>query len=143
MCDSEYKILDHVIGRGSFGVVYLGMHKTGKLVAIKTEVKVAQLAGFVSDKAAYHHGEMSLTGAIVGMAQNFVGSNNINMLVPAGQFGSRIKGGKDASSPRYIFTQLEKITRCIFTEQDDHVLKYLTDDGTPVEPQFYGSMLLT
>ena len=39
MCDSEYKILDHVIGKGSFGVVYLGMHKSGKLVAIKTEEK--------------------------------------------------------------------------------------------------------
>ena len=48
----------------------------------KTEVRVAQLAGFVSDKAAYHHGEMSLTGAIVGMAQNFIGSNNINILKP-------------------------------------------------------------
>ena len=71
------------------------------------------------------------------MAQNFVGSNNINLLVPGGQFGSRIKGGKDASSPRYIFTRLEKLTRLIFPEQDDHILKYLNDDGTPVEPQFY------
>lgn len=53
----------------------------------KTEVKVAQLAGFVSDKAAYHHGEASLTGAIVGMAQNYMGSNNINVLKPNGQFG--------------------------------------------------------
>ena len=53
----------------------------------KDEVKVSQLAGFVSDKAAYHHGEMSLNGAIIGMAQNFVGSNNINILKPNGQFG--------------------------------------------------------
>ena len=87
--------------------------------------------------SCYHHGEDSLNQAIVGMAQNFVGSNNINLLVPAGQFGSRIKGGKDASSPRYIFTRQERITRRIFIEQDDHVLKYLSDDGTPVEPQFY------
>jgi DNA topoisomerase-2 len=71
------------------------------------------------------------------MAQNFVGSNNINLLFPSGQFGSRIKGGQDASSPRYIFTRLERITRCIFPEQDDKILKYLNDDGTPVEPQFY------
>jgi len=53
----------------------------------KDEVKVAQLAGFVSDRAAYHHGEMSLNGAIIGMAQNFPGSNNINILKPLGQFG--------------------------------------------------------
>jgi DNA topoisomerase-2 len=104
---------------------------------LTTEIKVAQFSGYVSEHSCYHHGEESLNQAIVGMAQNFVGSNNINLLVPAGQFGSRIKGGKDASSPRYIFTCLERITRRIFIEQDDHVLKYLTDDGTPVEPQFY------
>ena len=104
---------------------------------LSSEIKVAQFSGYVSEHSCYHHGEESLNQAIVGMAQNFVGSNNINLLVPSGQFGSRIKGGKDASSPRYIFTCLEKITRCIFMEQDDHVLKYLADDGTPVEPQFY------
>jgi DNA topoisomerase-2 len=102
-----------------------------------SEIKVAQFSGYVAMNSCYHHGEDSLNQAIVGMAQNFVGSNNINLLVPAGQFGSRIKGGKDASSPRYIFTRQERITRRIFIEQDDHVLKYLTDDGTPVEPQFY------
>ena len=76
----------------------------------KTEVKVAQLAGFVSDKAAYHHGEMSLNGAIIGMAQDFVGSNNINVLKPNGQFGSRLRGGKDAASPRYIWTEFSELT---------------------------------
>jgi DNA topoisomerase-2 len=104
---------------------------------LQTEIKVAQFSGYVSEHSCYHHGEESLNQAIVGMAQNFVGSNNINLLVPAGQFGSRIKGGKDASSPRYIFTHLERITRLLFPEQDDHILKYLDDDGTPVEPQFY------
>ena len=78
----------------------------------KGEVKVAQLAGFVSDKAEYHHGEMSLQQAIVGMAQNFVGSNNINILKPNGQFGTRLSGnGKDSASARYIFTQLEDLTQ--------------------------------
>lgn len=104
---------------------------------LTSEIKVAQFSGYISENSCYHHGEESLNKAIVGMAQNFIGSNNINLLVPAGQFGSRIKGGSDASSPRYIFTRLEKITRCIFPEKDDHVLNYLSDDGTPVEPQFY------
>lgn len=57
----------------------------------KDEIKVAQLAGYVSEHSAYHHGEMSLNGAIVAMAQNFVGANNINLLEPVGQFGSRLK----------------------------------------------------
>lgn len=43
---------------------------------------------------------------IVNLAQNFVGSNNVNILQPLGQFGTRINGGKDAASPRYIFTML-------------------------------------
>jgi DNA topoisomerase-2 len=104
---------------------------------LTTEIKVAQFSGYVSENSLYHHGEESLNKAIVGMAQNFIGSNNINLLYPSGQFGSRVKGGQDASSPRYIFTRLERITRCIFPEQDDKILKYLDDDGTPVEPQFY------
>ena len=104
---------------------------------LTSEIKVAQFSGYISEHSCYHHGEESLNKAIVGMAQNFVGSNNINLLFPSGQFGSRIKGGQDASSPRYIFTRLEKITRILFPEQDDNILKYLNDDGTPVEPQFY------
>jgi DNA topoisomerase-2 len=80
---------------------------------LTAEIKVAQFSGYVSEHSGYHHGEASLNGAIVGMAQNFVGSNNINLFMPNGQFGSRLAGGKDSASERYIFTQLSKITRCI------------------------------
>jgi len=108
---------------------------------LTTEIKVAQFSGYVSEHSCYHHGEASLNGAIVGMAQNFVGSNNINLLVPSGQFGSRLKGGEDSASERYIFTQLNQITRAIFSKHDDYILKYLNDDGTPVEPQFYAPII--
>lgn len=107
----------------------------------KEEVKVAQLAGFVSDRAAYHHGEMSLNGAIVGMAQNFVGSNNINVLKPSGQFGSRLKGGKDAASPRYIWTMLEDLTTTIFNPVDTPILNTQYDDGMVIEPEFYAPII--
>lgn len=103
----------------------------------KTEVKVAQLAGFVSDKAAYHHGEASLMGAIIGMAQNFVGSNNINILKPNGQFGSRLKNGQDSASPRYIWTKLEDLTPIIFNPSDSPVLNNLFEDSEPIEPEYY------
>ena len=104
---------------------------------LKNEIKVAQFTGAVSEHSCYHHGEASLNQAIVGMAQNFVGSNNINLLEPCGQFGTRLQGGKDSASERYIFTCLNKITRHIFPEEDDNVLHYLKDDGFPVEPIFY------
>lgn len=100
------------------------------------QCRVSQFAGEVSKLTLYHHGEASLNSTIVGMAQDFMGSNNINLLVPAGQFGSRLCGGKDAASVRYISTCLEPITRYIFPKEDDAVLKYLEDDGVQVEPQY-------
>lgn len=101
------------------------------------EIKVAQLAGNVSEVTAYHHGEQSLQQAIIGMAQIFVGTNNINLLVPNGQFGSRIVGGSDASSPRYIYTLLSNLTKILFREEDNHILKYLEEDGQTIEPEYY------
>ena len=101
------------------------------------EIKVAQFSGYVSEHSGYHHGESSLNGAIVGMAQNFVGSNNVNLFRPNGQFGTRLQGGKDSASERYIFTQLNNITRRIFPSSDDNILEYLEDDGFPVEPIYY------
>ena len=97
---------------------------------LNKEIKVAQFSGYVSENSAYHHGEASLQGAIINMAQDFVGSgNNINLLLPNGQFGTRLQGGKDSASPRYIFTELNPITRKIFINEDDDVLNYLDDDG--------------
>ena len=91
---------------------------------LKAEIKVAQLAGYVAEHSAYHHGEQSLAMTIVNMAQDFVGSNNINVLMPSGQFGTRLQGGADAASPRYIFTYLSPLTRTLFDESDDAILKY-------------------
>ena len=102
-----------------------------------TDTKVAQFSGYVAEKSAYHHGEVSLQGTIVAMSQDFVGSNNINFLVPSGQFGSRLMGGKDSASARYIFTRLSTETREIFPSVDDNLLKYLDDDGDQIEPEFY------
>jgi DNA topoisomerase-2 len=104
---------------------------------LKTEIKVAQFSGYVSEHSGYHHGEASLNAAIVGMAQNFVGSNNINLFEPNGQFGSRLQGGADSASERYIFTQLNKLTRLIYPSEDDDILTYLDDDGQSVEPIYY------
>ncbi|KAK7139576.1 hypothetical protein R3I93_016646 [Phoxinus phoxinus] len=103
----------------------------------KREVKVAQLAGSVAEMSAYHHGEVSLMMTIVGLAQNFVGSNNLNLLQPMGQFGTRLHGGKDSASPRYIFTMLSPLARLLFPAMDDNLLKYNYDDNLRVEPEWY------
>lgn len=105
------------------------------------EIKVAQFSGYVSEHSGYHHGEASLNGAIVGMAQDYVGSNNINLLLPNGQFGTRLAGGKDSASERYIFTQMNPITKHIFNPTDNNILSYLDDDGFPIEPIYYSPIL--
>ena len=105
------------------------------------EIRVAQFAGYVSEHTGYHHGEASLNETIVGMAQDFMGSNNIPWLVPQGQFGTRIQGGKDAASPRYIHTYLQPRVRKLVPEDDFAVLKYRDDDGLPVEPEWYAPVL--
>lgn len=103
----------------------------------KKEVKVAQLAGSVAEMSAYHHGEVSLMGTIINLAQDFVGSNNLNLLLPNGQFGTRLQGGKDAASPRYIFTMLHPLTKLLFHPSDTPLLKNLYDDNQKIEPQWY------
>eukprot|EP01022_Parablepharisma_sp_SALTPOND_P023410 TRINITY_DN493_c0_g1_i1.p1 TRINITY_DN493_c0_g1~~TRINITY_DN493_c0_g1_i1.p1 ORF type:complete len:1278 (-),score=243.32 TRINITY_DN493_c0_g1_i1:3837-7670(-) len=104
---------------------------------LKGEIKVAQLSGYVSEHSAYHHGEASLASTIIGMAQNFVGSNNINLLLPIGQFGTRHMGGKEAASPRYIYTSLSKLARTIFRAEDDALMKYQIEEGQKIEPEWY------
>jgi DNA topoisomerase II len=108
---------------------------------LTSEIKVAQFSGYVSEHSAYHHGEQSLNGTIVNLAQNFVGSNNINLFEPLGQFGTRLQGGSDSASERYIFTKLNDITRYIYRAEDDNVLEYLSDDGLSVEPIWYAPII--
>uniref|UniRef100_A0A0N5ASB9 DNA topoisomerase 2 n=1 Tax=Syphacia muris TaxID=451379 RepID=A0A0N5ASB9_9BILA len=111
--------------------------------ADKKEVKVAQLAGAVGEMSAYHHGEQSLMSTIVNLAQDFVGSNNINLLLPIGQFGTRLQGGKDSASPRYIFTQLNPVTRALFPSVDENVLRFLFEENQRIEPEWYCPVIPT
>lgn len=117
----------------------------------KTSVKVEQLSGYISENTGYHHGEASLHGAIIKMAQGYVGSHNIPLLYNDGQFGTRngvatpvrggkgmkFEGGTDHGAPRYILTRLENITRKIFRSEDDPLLERVHDDGDIVEPCNY------
>ena len=49
---------------------------------------------------------MSLNATIVNMAQDFVGSNNVPLLEPNGQFGTRLQNGRSicghAANPRCV-----------------------------------------
>ena len=100
-------------------------------------MQVAQLVGYVSEVSAYHHGEQSLMATIINLAQDFVGGNNMNLLMPNGQFGTRDQGVKDHAAPRYIFTELAPVIRNVMHPADDAILTYQQDDGKRVEPEWY------
>jgi DNA topoisomerase-2 len=127
---------------------------------LTNDVKVVQLAGYIAEQTAYHHGkhnyliiiflffylfksflivigEASLHSTIINMAQNYVGSNNTPLLEPSGQFGTRAQGGKDFASPRYIYTKLSPLARALFPISDDAILEYMEEDGQIVEPKYF------
>lgn len=107
------------------------------------EAKVANLAGTISSKSGYHHGEKNLEDTIKGLGCAFIGSNNIPYLAREGQFGTRNLGGHDAGDGRYIFTKLDRLTRLLFPKVDDSLLDYRQDDGDVIEPEFYVPILPT
>ena len=113
-----------------------------KLFTSKNEQKVGQLANLTSSETDYHHGEKSLCEAIVGLAQNYVGSNNLNLLDPDGQFGSRLDNGKDHASERYTYTKMSKLGQLLFKEVDNNVLEFIVDDGgREIEPKLFAPIL--
>lgn len=118
--------------------VFYGSNKEG---IYKKEIKVSELQGAVSKLTKYHHGESSLSGTIIKMAQNYVGSNNINLLMPNGQFGSRLCGGEDSAAPRYLNTQLDMLNQKIFRDEDFDILEQQTEDNVKIEPVFYAPVI--
>ncbi len=104
---------------------------------IDKPVKVIILSGKVIEVSQYHHGDASIQGAITAMGQNYVGSNNISLLYPKGQFGSRISNGNDAASARYISTCIRPITKILFSKYDTPLLKYTIVDNKQAEYETY------
>ena len=114
-------------------IIYTVLNTTDK------EIKVSQLAAKTSEMTHYKHGETSLQGTAVGLAQNHAGSNNCNLLEPIGQFGSILSG--TASSPRYIYTKASTNLRSVFLKDDDLILETLLEEGYPIEPKHYNPIL--
>lgn len=111
------------------------------LIKLKTEekyeIKVEEISSDITKLTHYHHGGTSMQGTIIGMAQDYMGSNNINVLHGHGQFGTRNEGGKDKGAARYICVYFEELTPLIFKEADEPILLKQFDDGHEIEPEFY------
>ena len=112
-------------------ILYAVLIKWGKKIGQKNldQMKVARLGPYVATKTHYPHGEDSLNKAIIAMAQDYVGSNNLPHLSPEGDFGTRRKNGKDAAAPRYIHTKPMWWLRLIYRPEDDGILEMAMEEG--------------
>ncbi|NDH07854.1 hypothetical protein EBX93_18390, partial [bacterium] len=108
--------------------ILYGAMKKGR----KEFIKVDQLASYVAELTSYHHGEGSLSDAIINMGQDFIGSNNVPLLEKKGQFGSRKELGKDAGSGRYIYTRVSSIVQYLFRQEDEVLLEQVVDENDVV-----------
>lgn len=111
--------------------------KKRKLKYSGKSLKVAQLAGYTAEHSNYHHGEKNLFETIIGMANEFPGTNNIPILYRDGMFGTRLEGANDAADGRYIFTKMDALTELIYREEDEPLLTPVNDDGDLVQPKHY------
>lgn len=139
--DNLERKLDHVIdGQNQAGRKILD----GLVKALKgnKQLKVAQLGGYISEHENYHHGEASLNDSIAGKAFVATGGKQLPFIIPLSQFGSRLGGGNDAASPRYIWTKLNKnIVNLIFPEVDYWLLPFNFDEGKRSEPKYFMPIL--
>jgi DNA topoisomerase-2 len=100
-----------------------------------SEIKVAQLGSHGAKVTAYQHGENSLCETIVKLAQDFPGSNNVNLFTPIGQFGSIMSS--EASAVRYIYTKPSPYMRKYLHRDDDLLLESRMEEGKEMEPLNY------
>lgn len=111
------------------------LYAATKLPKNEKPIKVSQFAGKAAELTAYHHGDTSMISTIIGLAQDYPGTNNYPLLEKHGQFGSRLSG--EAAAPRYIHTRLHKNWGRFFKDEDQQILEYLYDDGERIEPKFF------
>jgi DNA topoisomerase-2 len=102
---------------------------------ITTPKKVSQLKSDAASQTQYLHGDQSLEGVFVSLAQDFAGSNNIPLLKREGTFGTRLI--PSAAAGRYIFTCKEDYLDYIFRKEDEPVLIQQIFEGEVIEPKFY------
>jgi DNA topoisomerase-2 len=98
-------------------------------------IKCSVLGMRASEQTDYAHGESSIIGAVIGLAQSYPGSNNINLLFGEGQFGSRLS--HESASPRYIHVKKSSMFNKIFNKEDENILIDQYDGVDKIEPKFY------
>lgn len=100
-----------------------------------TPIKTSALGAKSSDLTHYKHGEASIIGTVIKLAQDYAGSNNYPLLLKDGQFGTA--QNNISSSPRYIHVSRSDNLDTMFDENDREIVNYLKFDGDDIEPEYY------
>jgi len=95
--------------------------------------KVSNLSSKIQDQTSYLHG--SLSGTVVNNAQDFVGTNNLPMLIGSGTFGTRFIN--EAAADRYILAKFNPLYSMFFNRDDYEVLEHQDFEGDAIEPKYY------
>ena len=97
---------------------------------------VANAAGEIASRTRYHHRAAALEDTLIGMAADYAGTSNVNLLLPLGQFGTRYKHA--AASAAYVKVALnDPLQSLLFRPEDDPLLERVEDEGRTVEPRTY------
>jgi DNA topoisomerase-2 len=139
--DNKERKLNHIIdGNNQSGrkILY------GLILAFDTD-EVRKVAALAGDIPNYHHGEASLMSSITGRGLITPGGEQLPIIVPHSNFGSRLCGGKAAAQPRYIYCTLNrKLVELLYPKSEMPLLDYnLDDDGKRAEPKFFIPILPT
>jgi DNA topoisomerase II len=136
--DNLERKLDHIIdGQNQAGRKILdGLMKAFN--ADNDQIKVAVLAGFISERENYHHGEASLSQSITRKGFIGAGAKQLPQLRPMSNFGTRLQGGNDASDARYIFCKENRpLNRLLFPQSEYQILEFNFDEGERSEPKYF------
>lgn len=104
---------------------------------IPNPVKTSQIKSQIENETEYLHGD--ITGVVETLAKNYVGTNNINLLEPHGNFGTQLV--KETSASRYTFTKPSKALYELFDKEDLKILDRQWFEGNEIEPVYLMPML--
>jgi len=93
-------------------------------------IKTIALTGYTFPLAEYHHGDVSMTNAIIAMSGQW--NNNVPIFEGDGSFGSRMV--PSAAEPRYTHVKMSKEFEKYFP---DHDICPENDDPENPEPAYY------
>ena len=105
----------------------------GALKSLTKETKVNVFSGIVSVETQYLHGDLS--PVCVTLARDFCGSNNLPLLYPSGNFGSRLI--PESSASRYIFIRKQNYFSKVILDDDLDILEKQEFEGDEIEPRFF------